>query len=159
MTDTLSMVREFHKAFDISVADQPQMPRPSSMTLKHLCHHTLRTEELASDLLLDARGDDSGLLMRLHLCMEELSELARAMVNRSPVAALDALADMRYVADGTILHLGFGDVFDDAMGEVHASNMSKLVDGKPVKNAAGRIIKPAGYFKPDLISLAYREST
>ena len=95
--------------------------------------------------------------MRLHLCVEELGELSHALANRNPVEALDALCDMRYVADGTILHLGFGDVFAAAMGEVHASNMSKLVNGKPVKNAAGRVLKPSGYFKPDLTALAYAE--
>ncbi len=155
MTDTLDMVRKFHQAFDIPVADKPYVPRPNEHARRELFDFSLQADELADRLLVCVPGDNSGLLMRLHLCMEELGELACALANRNSVEALDALCDMRYVADGTILHLGFGDVFGAAMGEVHASNMSKLVNGKPVKNAAGRVLKPDSYFKPDLTALAY----
>ena len=155
MTETLNMVREFHKAFDIPVADRPGMPRANNSTVAQLYHYTLRAERLATDMLMDSCIDVTDQLMRLHLCMEELSELSRAMAERNPVEALDALCDMRYVGDGAVLHLGFGDVFDAAMREVHASNMSKLVNGKAVKNDAGRVLKPDTYFKPDLTSLAY----
>lgn len=155
MTDTLEMVRKFHKAFDLSVADKPYVPQPGAYARRALYEFSLHADDMAKELLLCAPKDESGLLMRLHLCMEELGELAKALTERDPVATLDALADMRYVADGAILHLGFADVFAEAMDEVHASNMSKLVDGKPVKNDAGRVLKPETYFKPDLFSLAY----
>jgi len=38
---------------------------------------------------------------------------------------LDGLADLRYVADGTVIALGLEPIFDDAMEVVQASNMSK----------------------------------
>ena len=110
---------------------------------------------MAIQLLEAAAHDESGLLMRMHLCMEELGELAEAMADRDNVAALDALCDMRYVADGTVLHLGFANTFRQAVAEVHRSNMSKLVDGVPVKNAAGRVLKPESYTHPDLTGMAY----
>lgn len=43
-----------------------------------------------------------------------------------PVAVLDACADQRVVADGTILACGLQGVFEEAMNIVHESNMSKF---------------------------------
>ncbi len=155
MTDSLTMVAEFHEAFDLPHGPRPRMPRADARTRMELFDFSLSADELAVHLLLCASKDKSGILMRLHLCLEELGELASGLAHDDPVEALDALADMRYVADGAIHHLGFGGVFNDAMAEVHASNMSKLLNGKPVLNAAGRFQKPPGYFKPDLTKLAY----
>ena len=47
-----------------------------------------------------------------------------------PVAVLDALADMRVVADGTILACGLQHIFPAAMAEVYASNMSKFPENE-----------------------------
>ncbi len=155
MTDSLVMVREFHEAFDIPYGPRSRMPRTDSYTRTELFDFSLSADELAQHLLVSASKDKSGLLLRMHLCLEELGELANALAKDDPVEALDALAYMRYVADGAIHHLGFASVFNAAMTEVHASNMSKLVDGKPIKNHLGRVLKPASYFKPDLTELAY----
>lgn len=40
--------------------------------------------------------------------------------------------------------------YEKAFMEVHRSNMSKLENGNPVYNDAGKIQKGSGYFKPDL---------
>ena len=40
--------------------------------------------------------------------------------------------------------------FNKVWEEVNASNMSKFVEGKAIKNKAGKITKPETYFKPDL---------
>lgn len=40
--------------------------------------------------------------------------------------------------------------FDQAWDIVHKSNMSKVVDGKFVKDENGKIMKPEGYVAPDL---------
>jgi predicted HAD superfamily Cof-like phosphohydrolase len=48
--------------------------------------------------------------------------------NFNTEAVLDACADQRVVADGTILACGLQDVFPAAMDEVHRSNMSKFLD-------------------------------
>ena len=89
-------------------------------------------------------------LLRLHLIVEETSELAEALARGDLVECLDALTDLRYVCDGTTLCLGLENVFEAGFDEVHRSNMSKLVDGRPVKNEAGRVIKGEGYSPPDL---------
>ncbi len=41
-------------------------------------------------------------------------------------------------------------ICEDLFDEVHSSNMSKVVDGKVIKNEFGKIMKPDTYFKPDL---------
>ena len=40
--------------------------------------------------------------------------------------------------------------FDKIWEEVKSSNMSKFVDGKFIKNDAGKIMKPETYFKPNI---------
>jgi predicted HAD superfamily Cof-like phosphohydrolase len=92
-------------------------------------------------------------LLRLQLIQEELSELAEAMAKGDLVACLDALVDLRYVLDGTTLALGLQHHFLPGLEEVHRSNMSKLVDGKPVKNEAGRVVKGENYSPPNLKSI------
>jgi len=153
--DSLDLVEEFHQAFDLPVAPRPTMPDMSDDVRFLLYDVAVRTNDMAVELLEETSSDDSGLLLRLHHCMEELSELAEAMGDRDNEGALDALCDMRYVADGTVLHLGFTNVFRQAVAEVHRSNMSKLVDGVPVKNEAGRILKPESYSPPYLTGMAY----
>ena len=97
------------------------------------------------------REDAALLFMRMHLCTEELGELAMAFADNDKVAVLDALADMRYVADGTALSLGLHPIFLQAFREIHGSNMSKLdADGKPVRTPAGRVVKGPNYRKPEL---------
>ena len=44
--------------------------------------------------------------------------------------ALDALGDIDYVMNGTVLELGMGKVFDLACNEIHRSNMSKVCKTK-----------------------------
>jgi predicted HAD superfamily Cof-like phosphohydrolase len=39
---------------------------------------------------------------------------------------------------------------NEVFEEVHRSNMAKLVDGKPLKRADGKVIKPEGWTPPDI---------
>lgn len=41
----------------------------------------------------------------------------------------------------------------DAFERVHASNMSKLVDGKPIRREDGKVLKGPNYKAPDLMDL------
>lgn len=42
---------------------------------------------------------------------------------------------------------------DPAFNRVHASNMSKLVDGKLLRRSDGKVLKPDTYKKPDMRGL------
>ena len=63
--------------------------------------------------------------------------------------AADALTDILYVTYGA--GHAFGINLDKCFNEVQNSNMSKLgVDGKPIYNEKGKVMKGPNYFKPNL---------
>lgn len=124
MRDSISLVREFHAAFDQADADRP----------------TLDNDEISA--------------LRINLLREELDELCHALLVRDPVATLDALTDLQYVLDGAYLQLGFAAMKDAALAEVHRSNMSKLgEDGRAVRRDDGKIMKGPRYSPPDLAAI------
>ena len=61
---------------------------------------------------------------------------------------LDALCDQIVTAVG-VAHM-FGMNIEAAMAEVNRSNFSKFVDGKPLFNENGKIIKGPNYTPPNL---------
>lgn len=113
MNKFLKSVKEFHEAFNIPVENE----------------------------ILDDNKDIRDL--RLALIFEEMVELATAMgctdklkdliskleieetTNYDKKETLDALCDISYILSGTILSLGYTDVFENAFDDVHKSNMSK----------------------------------
>lgn len=62
------------------------------------------------------------------------------------------LADLQYVLSGMVVALGIP--MEEVFTRVHKSNLSKLVDGKPLKREDGKILKGPNYQKPDLSDLA-----
>lgn len=89
--------------------------------------------------------------LRIRLLLEEVAELAEAMGQDDLVGSLDALCDLRYLADGSTVSLGLQDVFMDAFREVHRSNMSKFWPGGAVRrDDDGKIRKPPTFSEPDL---------
>lgn len=89
--------------------------------------------------------------MRLAILDEEVAELRAAVEAGDLVEVLDALCDIQYVLDGTFLEFGLHPLKQDAMAEVHASNMSKLgADGRPVLREDGKVLKGPNFRQPDL---------
>ena len=87
--------------------------------------------------------------LRYDLIKEELEELKEAMENKDLLEVADALTDILYVAYGA--GHAFGIDLDKCFEEVQSSNMSKLgVDGKPIYNESGKVMKGPKYFKPDI---------
>lgn len=150
--DTITLVAEFHEAFGAYTQDKPGVPM--------LFDNAIPMHELASLLQIVARiamhsaardaGGASALFTRVGLMAEELGETVEGFANGDIVEVLDGLADLQYVVDGTWLALGLGDVKEAAVAEVHRSNMTKLVDGKPVISPAGKVQKPANWSPPNL---------
>ena len=64
---------------------------------------------------------------------------------------LKELCDLQYVLSG--FAVTFGLAIEPAFNRVHASNMSKLVKGEPVKDDKGKVMKGKNYQKPDLTDL------
>jgi|TARA_R110000803_G_scaffold34404_6_gene75132 predicted HAD superfamily Cof-like phosphohydrolase len=85
----------------------------------------------------------------MDLITEEYNETWRAFnVDKDVVEVADGLADMVWVIMGMASTLNIP--FDKVWNEVKASNMSKFVNGKVVKNSDGKIMKPEGYFRPNI---------
>ena len=87
--------------------------------------------------------------LRLSLIKEEFNELETAMNKKDLVEIADALTDILYVTYGA--GHAFGINLDKCFDEVQNSNMSKLdINGKPIYNELGKVMKGPNYFKPNL---------
>ena len=87
--------------------------------------------------------------LRYDLIKEELGELKEAMENNDFKEVADALTDILYVTYGA--GHAYGINLDKCFEEVQNSNMSKLgLDGKPIYNEKGKVMKGPNYFKPNL---------
>ena len=87
--------------------------------------------------------------LRIDLIKEELEELIDAIQKKDIIEVADALTDILYVTYGA--GHSFGINLDACFAEVQRSNMSKLgVDGQPIYNESGKVMKGPNYFKPNL---------
>jgi NTP pyrophosphatase (non-canonical NTP hydrolase) len=95
------------------------------------------------------------------LLREEMAELEEAIMDEAgtiaPTSAqfehiLKELADVVFVAYQYAAVRGWN--LDLALTRVFESNMSKLdIDGKPIKDENGKVMKGPGYFEPQLADL------
>ena len=104
----------------------------------------LGEQKISSNLTL--KNDQVKLYM--NLIKEEFEETLKAFNEDDLVELADGLADMVWVIMGMCNSVGID--FDKIWEEVKSSNMSKFVDGKFIKNDAGKIMKPETYFKPNI---------
>lgn len=155
------LVHEFHQVFNCAIGNSasPNIPTfNDDISLGALSSYAGAAAKLGERLKTHAasakeQGDEPGalLLIRLQLIQEELSELARAFVNRDIVESFDALVDLSYVVDGAYITLGLHEQKEAGLLEVHRSNMSKLDEnGQPIISNAGRVVKSDRYSPPDL---------
>lgn len=82
---------------------------------------------------------------------EELVAGLRGALHREALAK--ELADLLYVVYGT--GVAFGIDLDEALREVHRSNLSKLDDrGRPIVDAGGKVLKGPNYHTPNMATAA-----
>jgi hypothetical protein len=122
MSNMYKDVFEFHKAFDLTIGSNPEVPEDVSIR----------------DLRID-------------LLQEEFNEYLEAEEKADIVGIADALADVIYIACGTAV--AYGIPLDKVFDEVHRSNMAKLVDGKVIRRADGKVLKPEGWTPPDIAGI------
>ena len=135
MNDQLLQVRNFMLACDQTTRQTPSALVPMEERVLRL---KLLSEEL--DELMDSLG----------VCKLTTGQLTYVERPVDSVAALDALTDILYVLLGTYHTLGLANHAEAAFAEVHRSNLSKLVDGKVLRRADGKILKPSTYTPPRL---------
>jgi predicted HAD superfamily Cof-like phosphohydrolase len=85
------------------------------------------------------------------LVKEEFFELSQAMRDMDIVETADACADLIWVIEGLCHSLGIP--LQKVWDEVARSNMSKTVEGKLIKRADGKVLKPDTYSPPDIKSI------
>ncbi|MAK14390.1 MAG: phosphoribosyl-ATP diphosphatase [Proteobacteria bacterium] len=111
------------------------------------------SQPVQKELSMD--NDEAKLYMKL--ISEEYNETLDAFKKSDLVELADGLADMVWVIMGMCNSCGIQ--FDNVWKEVRASNMSKFVDGKAIKNEYGKIMKPKTYFKPNIKNALGLEKT
>ena len=89
--------------------------------------------------------------MQLSLIVEEFEEFIYAVEAESDENQLKELADVVYVCFQYAAARGWP--LDEALDRVYGSNMSKLVDGKPVRREDGKVLKGPNYKPPYLEDL------
>lgn len=89
--------------------------------------------------------------LRIDLLQEEFEEYLEAEEKADIVGIADALADIIYIACGTAV--AYGIPLDKVFEEVHRSNMAKLVDGKVIRRADGKVLKPEGWNPPNIAGI------
>lgn len=96
---------------------------------------------------------------QLNLISEEYAELNEAFVaviadlqnKRAREACLKEVTDVAFLCFQFCAAAGWD--LDVALDRVYVSNMSKLVDGKPLKREDGKVLKGPNYKPPTLIDL------
>lgn len=134
---SINLVREFHALFGVPEASEPTVD-DERISLHRIRLISEELNELCVALGLTIR------IATVHI-PEDQAEPA------CPVAALDALTDLEYVVSGSWLQLGFAALRNDALLEVHQSNLAKLDEnGQPCFDDKGKIRKPTGWRAPNL---------
>lgn len=121
-------------------------------------YHVTKTQKVrqfteAMGQPLDVEPTPELAMLRQSLILEEAkevsAELLRPQIDKA--ALTKELSDLLYVVYGTAL--AFGLPLDPAFNRVHESNMSKLVDGKPLYREDGKVLKGPNYQPPVLDDL------
>ena len=142
MSHTIELVREFHAAFGLPVADTVHdLPNE---------RRVLRVKLIAEELVELCRAWNVQLTINEYGDFKAWTPAGRDELDH--VEGADALADLAYVVAGSCLEAGYPAAALDA--EVHASNMSKAgVDGRPIIRADGKLLKGPNYFSPNIASV------
>lgn len=89
--------------------------------------------------------------LEFNMLNEELNEYFTACQEGDLVEIADAIGDMLYLIIGTAYKHGLdAEELGKVMNEIHRSNMSKLHNGRVVKNSVGKVVKPDTFSPPNL---------
>jgi predicted HAD superfamily Cof-like phosphohydrolase len=144
---SLEQVEEFSETFEVLVSNKPTTLEELPEILK--LRISLMFEELKE--FCEASGYIGKDALE-RLCLDYAStcntnrniNIFQDTPKPNLTEMLDALCDMRVVNDGTILACGLHKVFDEAMREVHNSNMSKLCNSLHEAKERIRVLEEGG---------------
>jgi len=124
-------VKEFHELMEMTI-NSPYTPELLALRQK------LINEEV------------SELNVEIDALIKELEQTG-AVNKQIKLQMFKELADLQYVLSGMVVALGIP--MEEVFNRVHRSNLSKLVNGKPLKREDGKVLKGPNYKKPDLSDL------
>lgn len=124
-------VKEFHQIFDHEVNGD----------------YTTRLLELRKKLLNEELIE---LNMEIDYLLEEIKVFG-APKAETKAKMYKELADLQYVLSGMVVALGIP--MQEVFSRIHKSNLSKLVEGKPLKREDGKLLKGPNYIPPELSDL------
>lgn len=134
---------------------QAARPEPTEADLRvQIGVHVEEVAEFLDSLIgLNPDGETalSGARALMHLLADRIKSGQYDVTIGNRAAALDAICDQIVTAVG-VAHCA-GMRIEDALVEVDRSNWSKFVDGKPVRDAHGKVAKGQYYSKPNLKGL------
>lgn len=123
----IDYVREFHDAFKVGYAREPE-----------------------------GRLGESEYRLRHRLMHEENEEYLEAAAEGDLVGVADALGDQLYILCGTILKHGLQHKIVEVFEEIQRSNMSKLdANGEPIFREDGKVMKSDRYFRPNIAEVLH----
>lgn len=139
-----SQVYAFHEKFGRGIC-QPFGSIPSEDEKGAVHHVATLLHEIVSQYQDLACKERNAHLYRLLGLVEEVGELADAMVSRDEVEAADAMGDICYWAIGCAVQWGWnaGAIFD----EIHRSNMTKQLKDPRMRE------KGDSYVPPDILKV------
>ena len=147
MTSLSEQVHAFHVAMGVPVAERPTVIPEERVRLRA----ALIAEEFVETMAALFKPEmvdsvDIGIIAHIRSVLQ--FAVSHATVRVDMVELADGLADLDYVVEGTRLEFGIDG--GPIAAEVHRSNMSKLVDGKPVRREDGKILKGPNFSPPDI---------
>jgi len=131
MNEYEKKVKEFHKSMEMAIN------APYTKPLLEL------RQKLINEEAAELNAEINALLSEI--------EKGGAPSKDTKLKMFKELADLQYVLSGMVVALGIP--MEEVFDRVHKSNMSKLVDGKPLKREDGKVLKGPYYQKPDLSDL------
>ena len=112
--------------------------------LKNLCKLLVKKLKIRR---ISSRKNSS---IKIRSYQRGIRRVKQAIKDKDMKEVADALTDILYVTYGA--GHAFGIDLDECFDEVQKSNMSKLgIDGKPIYNENGKVMKGPNYFKPNLV--------
>jgi len=140
-----AQVLEFHRAFSHPIAETPVVIANTRVRFRANLIAEEFFEAMAA-MFADGEGQNS-MLDRLHYALHEFMSDAPVKVDLPELA--DAFGDLDYVVEGSRLEFGIDG--GPVAAAIHKANMAKLgPDGKPIRRADGKTLKPEGWTPPDI---------
>lgn len=126
--------------------------------------------------IIDTKEFKNAVALYTHLIDEECNKELRAnvldqLINPRNIGArpestkailtllADDIGDTLYVVCGLANTLGLWPILDAVYAEIHRANMTKAVDGKIIRRADGKILKPEGWTPPNIAAIIELEAT